>query len=383
MKRYLFAMTTILCGIIFCTSCSKDNSKNIDLREVKPEQLSSFEESNFINEELKIEEFNIALPEHGQVNSFCVHDKKVYYAVEFTDYLLSTAQVGGESIPFEEKYNTQIRVFDSERNEDNVIYQYVEKKCVQITDLQCNGKVLVWEDYQEGIWQVQMISLDNQADKDPMTIYACTEDTGKLDSVTLTLSEKELYWYNQNEDLNNPIILYKYNFDDKVQTVVEEDLALSSPYEHVNIKNNVRTNYTGREDEKDTIRIYDGENVMNIEIGMNVSSPISNEKFCIWAEGYDYHERQLLYCFDRKENLFLAIPVADIFSYELIENIIIVNQEEGIICYDVSAKKVEDLTDVIGGKCGFLYSGVEGNIYTEVYEESEGILHIVNIEKKE
>lgn len=384
MKKYISVIAGFVCVIFLYSLFPKSNSLYIDLRGKQPQSFLGFEESAFLKKELKIEEFNIKLPENGQVNTFYVYGNKVYYAVEFTDYLLSKAQTGGEIIPFESKYNTRICMYDSKSNEDNIIYQYDAEECVRITDLQCNGKMLVWEDYREGVWQVQALNLDAQADKELLTIYACMENTGEMEMITLTISDKALYWYNQNGSSDNPITLYQYDFDKKKQTIVENGLTLSSPYEHVSMKQNIRTSYSRREDGNDTIRIYDGAEAINLETTAKVSAPIANEELCIWAEGYDYHERQQLYCFNRKENTLFAIPISNIFSYELLEDLILVNQEEGVLCYDVSNKKFAKLSNAVEEKYGFLFSGTEGNVYMAVFGEKadESALHIVNINRE-
>ncbi len=294
-KGYLIILVAMMSMVL--SSCSNQQEKNISVNENELSVLSDFQESKSQKEKLIIEEINIPIPENGNVNSFCVYKDRVYYSIEFGDYLMGQMEIGGEEIAFEEKYNTQIHVFHIGTKEDKILYQYKENECVSVSDIQSNGTEVIWEEYKNGTWNVRLV-LENE--------------------------------------------------------VVEEPLIAVSQ-----------------------------QNTVNLETDIAVSSPIANEKLCIWMKGYDYHERQELYCFDREKQTAFCMPTAYTFAYEVLGDMILLNQEDEIICYDIKNMERTALTE--GGKgYGFLFAGIEGNIYAEIFdsnEESEE-LHIINIKAK-
>lgn len=221
----------------------------------------------------------------------------VYYSVEFGDYLLRPKQIGKEEIPFEDKYNTQIRAFCTETKEDNMVYRYSAKECIGVSDIQCNGKELVWEEYQNDAWNKKLISLEE-------------------------------------------------------------------------IKDGI-------------IQICENSNILNIETDLDASSPTANKQLCIWMKGYDYHERQELYCFDREKQTTYCMPTSYTFAYEVLDDMILLNQEDEIICYNVKTMEKTMLTEGKRGY-GFLFSGIEGNVYAEIFDEEkeDGTLNIINIKRK-
>lgn len=337
-KRTIVKMSTVVMMSLVLCSCSNQQEKNISINENELSVLSDFQESKSQKEKLIIEEISIPIPENGNVNSFCVYKDRVYYSIEFGDYLIGQMEIGGEEIAFEEKYNTQIRVFHIGTKEDKILYQYKENECVSVSDIQSNGTEVIWEEYKNGTWNVRLV-LENEVVEEPLIAVSQQNDAEQMENITLTIVEDGFYWYDQNEDEENPISLHKYDF----------------------VK----------------------QNTVNLETDIAVSSPIANEKLCTWMKGYDYHERQELYCFDREKQTAFCMPTAYTFAYEVLGDMILLNQEDEIICYDIKNMERTALTE--GGKgYGFLFAGIEGNIYAEIFDSNEesGELHIINIKAK-
>ena len=325
-KRTIVKMSTVVMMSLVLCSCSNQQEKNISINENELSVLSDFQESKSQKEKLIIEEISIPIPENGNVNSFCVYKDRVYYSIEFGDYLIGQMEIGGEEIAFEEKYNTQIRVFHIGTKEDKILYQYKENECVSVSDIQSNGTEVIWEEYKNGTWNIRLV-LEDEVVEEPLVAVSQQNNAELMENITLTVTEKE----------NNRTI----------------------------------------------IQICENQNNVNLETDIEVSSPIANEKLCIWMKGYDYHERQELYCFDREKQTAYCIPTAYTFAYEVLGDMILLNQENEIVCYDI--KNMERTTLTEGGKgYGFLFAGIEGNIYAEIFdsnEESEE-LHIINIKTK-
>jgi len=322
MKKKIVKIITLATMSLFLTSCSNKQEQNIVINQKEIIQCTNFDEKETLKEKLIIEEFKIRIPENASVNSFCVYENMVYYSVEFGDYLLGPKQIGKEEIPFEDKYNTQIRAFDTETKEDNMVYRYSAKECIGVSDIQCNGKELVWEEYQNGTWNIKLFLL-GEPQKEPI---------------------------------------------------------LKSPYEHINIHDGVKSVCTEKENNINMIQLSDNLDILNLEIDMDVSAPIANKQLCIWMKGYDYHERQELYCFDREKQTTYCIPTSYTFAYEVLDNMILLNQEDEIICYNVKTMEKTTLTEGKRGY-GFLFSGIEGNVYAEIFDEEkeDGTLNIINI----
>lgn len=325
-KRTIIRISTIAMMSLALFSCSNQQEKNISINKSELSVLSDFQEVKSQKEKLIVEEINIPIPENCNVNSFCVYKDKVYYSIEFGDYLTGQMEIGGKEIAFEEKYNTQIRVFHIGTKEDEILYQYKENECVSVSDIQSNGTEVIWEEYKNGTWNIRLV-LEDEVVEEPLVAVSQQNNAELMENITLTVTEKE----------NNRTI----------------------------------------------IQICENQNNVNLETDIEVSSPIANEKLCIWMKGYDYHERQELYCFDREKQTAYCIPTAYTFAYEVLGDMILLNQENEIVCYDI--KNMERTTLTEGGKgYGFLFAGIEGNIYAEIFdsnEESEE-LHIINIKTK-
>lgn len=381
-KRTIIKIFTIAMMSLALFSCSNQQEKNISINKSELSVLSDFQEVKSQKEKLIVEEINIPIPENCNVNSFCVYKDKVYYSIEFGDYLTGQMEIGGKEIAFEEKYNTQIRVFHIGTKEDEILYQYKENECVSVSDIQSNGTEVIWEEYKNGAWNIRLV-LEDEVVEEPLVVVSQQNDGEQMENITLTIVEDGFYWYDQNENEENPISLHKYDFNKQEHVVKEKNLALKSPYEHVNIHNEIKSLYTEKENNRTIIQICENQNNVNLETDIEVSSPIANEKLCIWMKGYDYHERQELYCFDREKQTAYCIPTAYTFAYEVLGDMILLNQENEIVCYDI--KNMERTTLTEGGKgYGFLFAGIEGNIYAEIFdsnEESEE-LHIINIKAK-
>lgn len=384
MKKSKVVTTVFL--ILFLAGCSRNLPQDII---VDKEELQTYvyQEEESLGKNIKISECEFPIPEHGQVDTFYVYNNVVYYSVGFSDYLENNT--GYHFVQFEEKYNTQIRSFDMESKEDSLLYQYKEDMCIAVTDMQCNGTYLVWEDYKANEWNLQKFSLLSAEEPETIVSRNTVYESGTLSTITPTITEDSLYWYDQKDESDSPIALYQYEFETRKINIVHSNLDLSSPYTHVSILNDICTYFKKISKDMSTIYIYDlkGEEKASLTVPTNVSNPISNGEICVWLTGEDYYDRKMLYVYDLLEKTYEQIDVSDAFSYGILGDYLIVNRidynqhnYDGIFCYDVKSKTYLPLAGVENAIYGFTLHGLTGNIYASKWvDNKENSQKIINL----
>jgi len=376
MKKHLKIMILVLIGVFF-TGCSSNNI-SVDLTGTNQEQTFQYKESDSLSDKFEFENFVIEIPTDGSINTYCVYDDMLYYSLDYSiKYDNSTGE--NSDINFDRNDNTQIRCYNLKDNTDVLLYQYDEITCIQITDMQCNGSDLVWEDYpihNTDIWNIKKLDLNDK--KNPEDIFSFDMNKGEMNSVTLTITKDNLYWYEQTKDTENAIYLCKYNFKKEIFATEKTDLNLSSPYEHASILNNICATYEVLDDDQSLIHLDFFNKRKNIEIHVkgNVSELICNGKYCIWMQGYDYANRGKMYIYDISNQTYESIVIPNIFSYGIMDNMIIVNQKDGLYCYDIENKLYENLEPNDNISFGYTYQGQQMNIYAKKLEEKFNILNL-------
>lgn len=374
MKKCKVIMTALL--IIFLTGCSQSRQQDIKL-DKEELQTYDYQEVESSEQDIKISECEFSIPEHSQVDAFCVYNNIVYYVVGFSDYLENNT--GSHFVEFEEKYNTQIRSFNMNSKEDCLLYQYKEDNCINVTDIVCNGNYLIWEDYQSDEWKIQKLSLAE--DEVPeIIIDNSTYESGTLWTITPVITEDSLYWYDQSDEPDNPVTLYRYDFETKKTDTFQSGLDLSSPYTHVSIVNGICTFFEKKDKDKSIIYIYNlaKKELTTLTVPMDVSNPISNGEICIWLKGEDYYDREILYVYNLLEGSFEQINVSNAFSYGILGEYIIVNQTDydlynnnELFCYDAKCKTYFPITSSENVIYGFTFYGLPDNIYMEKWSDNK------------
>ncbi len=375
MKRIL-NLIIIFIFVIFSTACST----NVDLSNIDQDQLKIFnyQESNSIMNNINISNYNIDIPTNGSINSYCIYNNIVYYSIDFFNKYNNPT--GGKNIVnFESEDNTQIRSYNLNDNTDILIYQYNEQRCIQVTDIQCNGTELVWEDYPNNntnLWNVKKISLNSNNIPENIISYNIAE--GEMVTITLTITTDNLYWYEQNTEMENALYLCKYNFKTGNKSIEKEGLTISSPYEHVNILNNIYTTYEATNDNTTIIHISNLNNNKSIDINVagTISNPVSNGEYCIWMKSYDSNDRGSLFIYDILNQTYEKINTPYIFSYGMINNIIIVNQENGLYCYDIKNKIGKNIVPTDNISFGYTVQGQENNVYVQKIDTEFNLLNL-------
>lgn len=368
----------VVCAILL-TACSVKDSEMISLMENKNVEISNYEETKSVKNEIVIDFFEIDLPENSSVSTFCVYKDTLYYSVHYIDFFEDP--IGNRSeIKFENQYNTQIRAYSLKHKKDELLFQYEEDRCIQVTDLQCNGKELVWEDYTgNNQWNIKKLSLRNKAQ--PENIYSYVSKSGEMWTVALTITENNLYWYFTMKNNDSAFILYSYDLDTKEVRIEQADLSLASIYEHVNIVHDVGVTFKALDDGKTMIHLMNLRNKKSeaFQVNCPVSNPVSNGEICVWSKGYE--DRSVLFVYNIKDRSIEKIAASEIFSYGLIDDILLINQKDGIFCYDIKSKEYSILIDKEEGAYGFTFQGFKGNVYAEMFQDNHK-LRVVNFRKQ-
>lgn len=323
---------TILIYVLLLTACAVKDTETIRFIDNKNVEISDYEETESVKNEIVIDSFEIDLPENSSVSTFCVYMDTLYYSVHYIDFFEDP--IGNRpEIKFENQYNTQIRAYSLKHKKDELLFQYEEDRCIQVTDLQCNGKELVWEDDMDNNqWNIKKLSLNNK-------------------------------------------------FDTKEVRIGQADLSLASAYEHVNIVHDVSVTFKALEDGKTMIHLMNLRNKKSetFQVNCPVSNPVSNGEICVWSKGYE--DRSVLFVYNIKDQSIEKIAASEIFSYGLIDEILIINQKEGIFGYDIKSKEYSVLIDKEEGTYGFTFQGFKGNVYAEMFQDQHK-LRVVNFRKQ-
>lgn len=108
---------------------------------------SDLEELSFRQVETPPEGFELdectALEDEMNIGAFCVYGEDFVYEVNYKDFLTDQTGLKGD-IPFEDKYNTQLRRLNMTTGKDELLYKYDAQGCVDTTDIECNDKYCIW-----------------------------------------------------------------------------------------------------------------------------------------------------------------------------------------------------------------------------------------------
>ena len=262
-------------------------------------------------------------------NAFCVEKDEVYYA------LCYGALYELEYRGFDSSHNTQIRVYNMKTQEDKLLYQYNEDFCVDVTDMYCNGEILIWEDYgtSEEMWTIKGLALDE--DEKVEVLIEGGMYNNSMSTITPTLTDDAIYWYDVMDAENGEYALYKYDLSTREISLMQACRNLATPYTHVPIIDEVLTTYI-YQDDTSIIEICKDADVARIEVPGHIDDARSNGKICAWKT--DINGDNLLNVYDIRRREYIEIDCGYFFSYALYDNYIIVNQENGLYVYDILTK---------------------------------------------
>lgn len=359
MKRELSILGIILSVVFILCGCTDEEDIRVEKSIMK---TLDYQAQNRV----RTENYQISLPEHASMNSFYIYGNQVYYSVDYSSYFDPTI----ESLQFEEIYRTQIRMYDASDGRDILLYQYDSDDVVTVTDIQSNGSVVIWEDYDskdgEWNWNLHILNLvypyrhhvfgGNDFEKDVM------------ESITPTLTEDAIYWYGKTSDETHPFSLYQYDLESEEISIVQKQLDLASPYEHVNLAQDTISMYQFDGEDGSEIYIWDRkkDRTITLKVEFGVCDPVSDGTICVWTESYD--NREELFVYDLEHSQAYCLPCDYIQSYVVIDGNILVKQESGIYIYNCNDNICHQMISAEEIEYGYLYFGLEDSAFAEKRE---------------
>ena len=317
-------LTTLLMIVFLLNGCASDSTEtqieSYDTQETL--QVNKKEFSNRAGSDCTIKEFKLPLPENADISCFCYSSPYIYYGISYTFYKESMLTAGKEFV-YSDDYATQIRRYDVQTKKDILLYQY--DNCVEISDIQSDGDAVIWEDYlgEDGTWRVVKQSKDKN---DIQLLFSAKDTQSTMDAVTLKEKDGSVYWYDRSEN-NGKYGLYQYA--DKNISILNDDISLVSPFQHVTLDGNKAVKIYTDADEKIQIQVGGKD----IDTGIRSVSDVQiNDQYVVW------HEENIInkiYVYDRKAKQIYMIETDDFFSYGMLEHTLIVNGSAGVLAYDL------------------------------------------------
>ena len=317
-------LTTLLMIVFLLNGCASDSTEtqieSYDTQETL--QVNKKEFSNRAGSDCTIKEFKLPLPENADISCFCYSSPYIYYGISYTFYKESMLTAGKEFV-YSDDYATQIRRYDVQTKKDILLYQY--DNCVEISDIQSDGDAVIWEDYlgEDGTWRVVKQSKNKN---DIQLLFSAKDTQSTMDAVTLKEKDGSVYWYDRSEN-NGKYGLYQYA--DKNISILNDDISLVSPFQHVTLDGNKAVKIYTDADEKIQIQVGGKD----IDTGIRSVSDVQiNDQYVVW------HEENIInkiYVYDRKAKQIYMIETDDFFSYGMLEHTLIVNGSAGVLAYDL------------------------------------------------
>lgn len=390
MKKYFLMLMLIL--TVLLTGCGSQKESVLDFREQKKEMVC-YEETDSLGERIRVDFIDLPRPENSFVSAWTIWDDTVYFGMDYEERQ-------GEMGPLLEHY-AKVMSYDINSGETNTLYQ---SDCVtEINDIFTDGEKLIWEespwgsswtDTENASWYVRMLSLKEE-ESEAEIIFKDGDTEGELWHAILTLTEEKVYWYDQEDTTDNehPINLFSYDFKEKKIAVEREELDLSSPYEHVSVKDGQICTYAmyregnGKYFKTGSIHIQDltGSEKVTIFAPTRIMNPISNQKLCAWGESYDGVSDELwVYDYNSEQLECISLEEIDgMFSHELLDGLIIMSTYNGLWCLEPETQTCTNLL-MYGEEefPGFISCNLDGTLHVQIGGNEEKI-RLVKISLKQ
>lgn len=345
MKKNVYFLMGILL-VVLC-GCGKTQDTSVDMQKAT---VAEYHEADHLADEFEIRSVKLPVKEEN-LGFYCVSDGKIFYVVDYSDSLQD--QTGtGENVEFENKYNTQIHMYDMNQKEDQLVYQYDLDYCMPIYDLRARGNRIVWiEQPKNGGWIMK--TMDTGDEIQPQSITDSMEmSSDENDAVVPTLGGNKVYWYQCEKEKKHPYSLYSYDFLTQKIQCEHQDLDVEN------------------------------SKLSQLHIDGEVSAPVSNESLSVWMKNYETDGTLYIYDWDAAEIGKIDFNPGRFFSYGIIGDNVFVNQRDqsaygsdGLICFDVKKKEYQQIMET--DQMLTIFQGDEDEIYTSVVED--GVVTIITV----
>lgn len=379
MRKHLFFF--LLSAFAFLSGCGKQE-KIPDFAENEI-NMAEYAQTGDLSDNMEIVFYDLPCPENAVIGAWCVYNDLIFYAVDYIDHLSDHTGTGAAPAP-SDVYNTRILRYDI--STESAADFYVAESMLPISDLCCNGEILLWEEYPENIeisWELKYKLLDDPS-MEPNILLKDGDVDGELWDIIPNLDGNKVYLYEQTsaDDTAHPVLLYCYDIISKKASLQKTDLDLSSPYEQVSILDQWMASY---QINTDNSSIY-LENIENgeekaIQVPTRVCHPVANGSYCIWKKTYDAELTPGYYLYNDSRKSIDYIQVENnIFAYTILGDYVILTCSDGIWCYDPEKRQYQCLLDDEDYSYIYISTGDDGNAYTAVETFQDGGIRIARIQ---
>lgn len=379
MRKYLLFF--LLSTFTFLSGCGKQE-KILDFTENEINPIE-YVQTNDLSDNIEIVFYDLPCPENAVIGAWCVYDDLIFYAVDYIDYLSDHTGIGTIITP-SEVYNSKILCYDISTKSATDFY--IAESIIPISDLCCNGEILLWEEYPKNIdvsWELKYKLLDDSLSESNILLKDGDVDGIMLDIIP-NLDGNKVYLYEQTgvDDTAHPILLYYYDITSKKTSLQKTELDLSSPYEQVSILNQWMATYQINVNNSNIYldNIENGEKKV-IKVPTRVCHPITNGLYCVWKKTYDAELMPGYYLYNDYQKSIDYIQVEDnIFAYTILGDCVLLTCSNGIWCYDPEKRQYQCLLDDEDYSYIYISNGNDGNAYTAVETFPDGGIRVAKIQ---
>lgn len=248
------------------------------------------------------------------VGSYWIDGDVVYYSVNPSVGELEI----NEAAEFTSDMNTKIYQYDNLRGEKSLLYQYDVGWQVDVNDMGLCGDILYWDDNvnKDGF---QVVGYDLKENKFLGTIFSF-EDIGDENLVITPETDGEKIYFSAIDEGG----IYVYEYRDGVVSKINEEIYLSSAYEHLDSYNGTYVVAVQGDDGYQIAEMTkDGRiNPVDSLSYEYVSLLQINEKYVSFLSDESRDEITVI---NRKSKQTTSFEVGSFFNYGLLDNYIIIN----------------------------------------------------------
>lgn len=92
------------------------------------------------------QEYHLPIPEHAEMNAFYYKDSMIYYVIGYASYYEQQMLEADKKIEFTDTLNTEIRGYNVETGNDELIYRYNASRPIEVSDILCGDGYVYWEE---------------------------------------------------------------------------------------------------------------------------------------------------------------------------------------------------------------------------------------------
>lgn len=358
-KKVCYIFPIFLASVALLTGCQKEEEdKELNIIDLTQREAIEISDSIFTeqNLELEVSEVSVEIDSRAGARSCFLYENKIFYSLDYEAFFQDSTWNEGQT--FDKTYNTQIRMYDINSGEDKLIYQYDEEYCVIVQSLQYNGKTLIWEEssVQNDAWKVMacdVVGTDLEA-KMPYVLFKYGDADGKLNSATPIITEDAVLWYDLIKGRDYESVIYKYDFKQNNITVLKSGIDTWTPYDRVICEGNLLISYKYGADSSN-IFIEEGTNTITVDILGKVAGLRGNNKICAWKKSVD--ENREIQVYDIKNDDFYYVCTDYFFSFAVLDDTLIINQDNGVWAYDIENMTYMPIQECDGIYCGYIFDG--------------------------